>query len=207
MYRDRIFNFVVVSRHAFLPIFKPCNLLRHLTLPIIPNGATSNNKFAAAAPTGSAPTELHPPPDGTSASGVAVTTMITGVCVGGTGVAVCSGVAVGAGVSVGTAVCVAVAVGTGVSVGVVVIVGVSVAVGVAVCVAVAVGVGVSVGIGVLVGVGVIVGVGVWVAVAVGVCVGVEVGVGVAVGAARSCCLPPSHHVAVPSPSKSIFSAG
>ncbi|MCY3638300.1 MAG: hypothetical protein OXG80_04280 [Chloroflexi bacterium] len=86
-------------------------LLRYLTPPIIPSGASKSIKFAAAAPTGTTPTELHPPPDGassctasTSGSGVAVTTIITGVCVGGTGVTVGSGVDVGAGVSVGSGV-------------------------------------------------------------------------------------------------------
>ncbi len=63
-----------------------------------PTGASSSNKLAIPVPTGTAPTELHPPAVGASASGVAVTTMITGVCVGGTGVAVGSGVSVGIGV-------------------------------------------------------------------------------------------------------------
>ena len=88
-------------------------LLRHLTPPIIPNGATSNNRFAAAVPADIAPAELHPPPDVAAGAGVAVTTIIDGVCVGcgGSGVAVTTittgagvggaGVSLGMGVAVG----------------------------------------------------------------------------------------------------------
>lgn len=76
---------------------------------IIPSGATSSNRFAAAVPADIAPAELHPPPD---VAAVAVTTIIDGVCVGcvGSGVAVITittGVGVGAaGVSLGMGVAV-----------------------------------------------------------------------------------------------------
>ena len=85
-------------------LFSIIFFLLHLTRPIIASGAITNKRFAAAVPGGTAPTELHPPPDGASAEGVAVTTIITGVCVGGTAVFVGSGVLDGTAVSVGSAV-------------------------------------------------------------------------------------------------------
>lgn len=65
----------------------------------MPSGTTSNNRFAAAVPAGIDPAELHPPPDVEAGAGVAVTTIIAGVCVdcGGSGVAVIT-ITTGAGV-------------------------------------------------------------------------------------------------------------
>ena len=94
-----VYQFVFQCIFSSLPFFFcVLFLLLHLTPPIIASGAITNNMFIADVPAGIAPTELHPPPVGAVAVGVAVTTIITGVCVGGTGVDD------GADVSVGTAV-------------------------------------------------------------------------------------------------------
>lgn len=92
-----------LSMHQLSCMRQQSRKYRRRAAKATPTGASSINKLAIPVPTGTAPTELHPPLAGAlaSASGVAVTTMITGVCVGGTSVAVGSGVDVGAGVSVG----------------------------------------------------------------------------------------------------------
>lgn len=100
-----------------MPYIYILRFLRHLTLPIIPSGAASSNRLPAIAPIGiGAPAELHPPPDGASAEGVAVTTTTTtaGVCVGGSGAVAGAGAAVGASARAGGA---GVSVGAGVAVG------------------------------------------------------------------------------------------
>ena len=174
---------------------------RYFSPPIMPNGATNRNRLIAAAPMGAGPAgKPQAPPDSAARGGSGVAVAVAGLA-GSVGVGVFVGGAaacVGAGVRVGVGVSVRAAVGVDIGAGI----------GVGSGVGVGVGVGVGSGVGVGVGVGVGSGVGVGVGVGSGVGVGVGVGVGSGVGVGRlPICLPNSHQVFSPSPSKSTFSVG
>lgn len=64
------------------------------------SGAAISNRLPAAVSAGAPNAKPHPPPEGASAEGIAVTTptMTAGVCVGGSGAAAGAGAAVGASV-------------------------------------------------------------------------------------------------------------